>query len=177
MRFFRVPYGGTDYDLDNTQINNSHYSLVKTPVGFPMNPAKWSIKVSDSKQHSLNVATATWYNFGSKQISIPSGIWNLSFYAYVAYMNTSLLSRLAVTLSTSNSSETDQELTSIEYSGQVGAVAQVGVDVNRSKMVELTSKTTYYFLVCSSKQGIVRLNYATLNLQPNFVILAVCAYL
>ena len=56
-------YGGTDYDLANSAISANYYSMVKSPFGFPMSPAKWSVEFTSSDTQTQSAPTnGTWYN-------------------------------------------------------------------------------------------------------------------
>src|SRR5690606_22909761 len=73
-------YGGTDYDLANAAITDPYYSQVKAPVGFPLDPSKWSVLVTDSSSRSQATPTSNqWYNLGSVSITIPIGYWVVSY--------------------------------------------------------------------------------------------------
>jgi hypothetical protein len=77
-------YCGTDYDVLDTAtypISNFYYSLVKAPVGFPLDPAKWTVEITNaSLQTQLTPTINVWYNIGTtnSQISIPIGCWDVS---------------------------------------------------------------------------------------------------
>ncbi len=45
-------YGGTDYDLANSAITNTAISRVKQPDGFPLDPSKWTVKVTDTSDRT-----------------------------------------------------------------------------------------------------------------------------
>jgi len=45
-------YGGTDYTLAGGAITNPCYSIQKSPFGFPLNPTKWTVEVTDVTQRS-----------------------------------------------------------------------------------------------------------------------------
>src|SRR5574344_746079 len=37
---------GTDYSLNNSDISDTYYSMLKTPYGFPLNPTIWQLKIA-----------------------------------------------------------------------------------------------------------------------------------
>jgi hypothetical protein len=56
-------YGGTDYTLAaaGDAITAPYYSVVKAPLGFPLNSNKWTVKVTDATIRSQLTPTAnTW---------------------------------------------------------------------------------------------------------------------
>src|SRR5574344_412696 len=65
--------------MANSAITNNYYSNMKVPYGFPMNPAKWSIIVSDTAERSQATYGTTVYNIGGINISVPIGIWNIKY--------------------------------------------------------------------------------------------------
>ena len=143
-------YGGTDYTLANAAITSPYYSPTKAPFGFPMDPAKWSVRVADGSTYSQATPTAnTWYNLGSVSITIPIGSWD------VLYQSDQLSDRgggggvaslISATLSTANNSESDSEFTGDLYVELTGATNRYvgGTFFRREPNMILTSKTTYY---------------------------------
>lgn len=81
-------YGGTDYTLANAAISASSYSTQKAPFGFPLDPAKWTVRVTDPNFYSQSTPVAnTWYNLNSTGITIPIGVWNTRYQVDVGYLS------------------------------------------------------------------------------------------
>jgi hypothetical protein len=144
-------YGGTDYDLANAAITSPYYSLMKAPAGFPLDPTKWMIEITDITQRSQSSpSTATWYNIGTtnSQISIPIGIWFVDYKVYV-YGNINAAAaaanhEVAATLSTANNSESNSDYTAAGFINSIDLISWV-VTCQRSNLpITVTSKTTYY---------------------------------
>ena len=96
-------YGGTDYTLTNAAISAISYSGIKAPFGFPLNPDKWSVVVTDTTVRSQASSVAsTWYNLGAVQISIPIGTWQLSYKVAAYHTSANNDSDATTTLSTVN---------------------------------------------------------------------------
>jgi len=160
-------YGGTDYTTGSAAITAPYYSMVKSPFGFPTSPAKWTVETTDTanERSQDNALTGVWYNIQSLTISIPIGIWDVSYYVtlYIAVTNNYGLA----TLSTANNSESNAYFTSM----QAICASQTH---HRNYTLSLVAKTTYY------------LNEATIgdtssiyleNNRTKLLVRAVCAYL
>jgi len=149
-------YGGTDYDLNNESISSPYYSIAKSPVGFPLDPAKWTVEITDSSTRSITTPAAnTWYNpNAADQISIPIGIWDVE-YAGVLYVIKNSVTWIYVegTLSTTNNTESDANFTSlISNQGASGNMSAQGIGMRR-KTLNLSSKTLYYFNIYSDSSA------------------------
>jgi len=174
-------YGGTDYDLvasGTTAISAFAYSGDRVPVGFPMSPAKWQVKVTDATQRTQATPSAgTWYNLNSaEQISIPIGVWEVD-YQVTAQVQDSGATQVDIytTLSTANNTEADKEFTSlIQITGASGNPNNVMTSA-RSKVLDLSSKTSYFLNSKTDNSGITQLDHR--NDLATLVIKAVCAYL
>lgn len=170
-------YFGTDYTLNNEAITLPYYSTMKAPQGFPLNPAKWTVEVTDVTERTQeNPVQNTWYNLGSISINIPLGIWDVSYnvcFGSYDVAATSLV--IKCTLSTANNSESDVDFTS--YSFYQGASADIGMKVPayKAKILNLSSKDTYYLNTAAILTGIFLLYNA--NGYHKLIIRAICAYL
>ena len=72
-------YGGTDYTL-GVGITDEMYSTDAYPLGFPADPRKWSVTVTDTSNRSQSAPTANeWYNLGGVSIDIPYGLWQVRY--------------------------------------------------------------------------------------------------
>jgi hypothetical protein len=138
-------YGGTDYTLANAAITLPYYSIRKAPFGFPLSPAKWSEKFIATSDVTTNTPTKDiWYNICS--LSMPIGSWRTSYQGLVGAVSVASKTsiRVSSTLSTGNGSETDTEMSA--YQGINGASSTLVclAAVCKSKIIDVTSKTTYY---------------------------------
>ncbi len=171
-------YGGTDYTLDNAAISSPAYSHCKAPFGFNIDPAKWSVVVTDTTQRTQATPTQNyWYNTGTISITVPIGAWLLKWKAAIQSQSTAAQTSANVfgTLSTANNSESDPDFTcmvqSAGASGTIGIVAAVGT----SKHILLAAKTTYYLNHKTSMTTSANIYFR--NDFADAVITAVCAYL
>lgn len=172
-------YGGTDYTLNITgSISSVKYSWEKTPYGFPTSPTKWTVTLTDtSSRTQATPSGSVYYNPGSLSISIPIGLWNVSYRAlsYILFNGdfvTAGACPIYIALSTSNNSASDSDLitkTFIASVNRLNAVHQAG------KIISLTSKTSYYMNCMTDAAGINTIGM--LNNQAQLVVAAVCAYL
>lgn len=170
-------YGGTDYTLTDTTISANYYSTVKSPLGFPLSPVKWSVAVTDTTQRSQAAAQNTWYNLGSLGITIPIGVWEVYYKVPVnIYVTSTVGFVMEITLSTGNNSETDAEMSTITYindSTNIGK--QFKNTVSTQKVHTLASKTAYYLNARTTTTGTPTIYFD--NDLVTCVIRAVCAYL
>lgn len=166
-------YGGTDYDLANETVSNPYFSSVKAPHGFPLDPAKWTVKVTDTTQRSQATPTQNvWYNLGSVSIDVPIGCWCVDYQVVLQFSDGSSGGWQAqATLSTANNTESDTEFTTAGYAILLAALWTVF----RQKTLTLTSKTTYYLNSRTTNTGLDGL-YNN-NAAAPLIIRAVCAYL
>lgn len=163
-------YGGTDYTLANAAITDPYYSTQKAPQGFPLSPAKWTVKVTDITNRSQSSPTNNiWYNLGSLSITIPIGIWRVYYKVHVWSNAASEIADIAVTLSTVNNTESDADFTGV----CVGSLRGAGM-ITPTKTLSLTSKTVYYL---NAKTITSSLSIYFINVQAKLVIDAICAYL
>lgn len=167
-------YGGTDYTLANATITLPFVSSMKAPFGFPMNQDKWSIITTDTTLRTQASPTAnTWYNSGGINITIPIGLWILSYKAKAdAERSTAGGINIFQTLSTANNTESDPDFTTA--SSDNSAVSLNGLAYFQ-KEINLSSKTTYYLNHRTMVSGLSSILFT--NNQTKCIIKAVCAYL
>jgi hypothetical protein len=163
--------------MADSAITANYYSTQKAPYGFPLEPTKWSVQMSDANQVTQDSPTeGVWYNLGSLSLSVPIGCWNLSYFVNGEVVNTSATAvNINVTLSTANNSASDAEfLTNIYIGGASGTV--VGwTPMNRSKIITVTSKTPYYLNAMSDLAGMNTIYFR--GEKGSTIIRAICAYL
>lgn len=171
-------YGGTDYTLANAAIIYPYYSSAKAPAGFPLDPAKWTVTVTDSTQRSktTDISDSTWYNIdAAAQISVPIGIWNVSYMVYGSSSVTATPAWHAVRVCLSSSSNSCSDNLSLREHLVLTDLDNNILSVATIKVVT-TAKTTYYVNIqCSASTAITLLRYYN-DLYP-MVIKAECAYL
>lgn len=140
-------YGGTDYTLANSSISSPYYSMEKAPQGFPLDPSKWTVRVTSTNDGLQSAATVgTWYNPDTAlNLTVPIGAWELRYMVHLWWnIQTSSATIFNLTASTSNNTQSDADLTSSHETDHL----DVGrVLVSKEKYIKLTSKTTYYINV------------------------------
>jgi hypothetical protein len=167
-------YGGTDYNLENEAITNPYYSPIKAPFGFPLDPTKWTAEITDTTERAqTNPGNGTWYNLGSMAITIPIGIWKVSYKVGLhGYTNGAGMTAYS-TLSTANNSV---DLTCYEYSDAgTSTVFQIVTTVFTEKYLNLASKTIYYLNAKTATGSALGIYFR--NNLVKMIIRAVCAYL
>lgn len=167
-------YGGTDYNLENEAITSPFYSIAKAPLGFPLDPTKWTVRTADtSLRTQATPVNGTWYNLGTVSISIPIGCWRVG-YQVIAQGARGEAGWITwqVTLSTGNSTESDTEFSSYGTAEDTQGLAALAA---RSKFLTLTSKTPYY--LNTSAQTINQTDIYNRGDLCATVVEAICAYL
>jgi hypothetical protein len=151
-------FGGTDYDLANAAISTPKYSRVKAPFGFPLDPDKWTVSMTDTTNALQASPTQNvWYNVGSLSISIPIGLWRVYYEAtpeVVVTLASATNYGFKVTLSSANNSESEDEMTARKTSAlpaMAGAVDRFST--HKEKIYNLASKTTHYLNVLTGTAG------------------------
>lgn len=164
---------GTDYTLTNNTISDVFYSMLKAPYGFPLNPDKWSVIVTDTTNRDIVSAVAmTWYNLGGVSFSIPIGVWEVS-YDVTAQIGAdgapSAAKYLNVTLGTTASNDDPTFTSSSAFTGVF-----LRTNNRKQNIVNVATKQTRYLNTMSSA-GVH--NLYNLNGSRTLVLRAVCAYL
>ena len=169
-------YGGTDYDLANAAITDPYYSVAKAPVGFPLDPLKWTQEFRDTASQSQgSPVTNTWYNVGTSLLAIPIGAWRVNYQCVCFSFQTTVTTiNVQTTLSTANNSSSDVDFQGYVANGGASGTMAVYGTMNREKYLLLASKTTYYLNV----RAVVSASQVDFkgDLAPT-LIRATCAYL
>jgi hypothetical protein len=169
-------YGGTDYDLANAAISYPHYSRDKAPYGFPLSPDKWSVVITSTSDLSQASPTSgTWYNLGSLSITIPIGLWIISYEVNLRVSRSSAgIVNQFVTLSNANNTEL-----SSTWSGQIYTSSSTdfrGVVIQIPTVLSLAAKATYYLNSKTATASMTGINFYGATSRAT-IIKAVCAYL
>ena len=172
-------YGGTDYDLANSAISANAYSMMKSPQGFPMSPAKWSVVASDTGTRVISSPTQNaWINISQLGISIPIGVWDtVTNYCLYVSRSSAGTADVKVTLSTGNNSESNNAQTSwlFHRGGTDGSAVETQGTVSKRFTITATSKTAYYTNILTTSASISSIG--TVGGQSICIITATCAYL
>ena len=153
-------YGGTDYTLvasGTTPISNVYYSNVKAPFGFPMDPAKWTVSLSNtSRCQKLTPTASTWYgdtglSATGPSVSVPIGAWRGYMKAVLQTSDTTVTDyNCYMTLSTASNSESDNDNTIfVAITVPSGTYKLFNIGAVSIKIL-VTSKTTYYMNIKTS---------------------------
>lgn len=164
-------YGGTDYDLANAAITDVYVSPVKIPFGFPADPDKWTVTVTNTNACSKASPTAdTWYgdtglSSTGPSISGPIGAWFVEYQGLAQIVsNLAAVGNLGVrlTLSTASNSQSDATNTRdglatlpIFASAQFRHTATL-----LPKIISLAVKTTLYLNILTSQSSVTSITIA-----------------
>jgi hypothetical protein len=167
-------YGGTDYSLANAAISANYYSPVKAPFGFPTSPAKWTVTLTDTTQRTqASPVDNTFYNLGTLSLSIPIGLWDLSYQVVAQVSRGSANNNYGlVALSTANNSISD---TGLKCSFASASTTVIRAQLNRQKLLSLAAKTTYYMIMASEANSAGNIYF--MNDAVPLLVSCVCAYL
>jgi hypothetical protein len=166
-------WGGTDYTLASAAITSPCYSIYAAPFGFPLDPRKWSITVSDTslREKSNPVADTYYYSdLGSINITLPVGIWRLSLQVSALISeNGGASADGIVALSTSTSSPSDNALKM-----RIFGIGYTGGHQFMQSVIQVTSLTTYYLIMKTQWSDVDSLKLE--NDVETLKIVAECAY-
>ena len=167
-------YGGTDYTLSAGAITSPFFSTHKAPLGFPLDPTKWTVETTDVTSRSqASPVSGTWYNLGTVNIVLPIGAWD-TYYQTVGGPSRAAAGDKSqyVTLSTANNSESDTDFTS---HGRNDGGTFFYQEFYRRKTVVVSAKTTYYLNTKTASASMTAIENR--NDQSKLIIRAVSAYL
>ena len=165
-------YGGTDYDLDNAAISSPYYSTARSPFGFPMDPAKWTVSVAYGGGGQSSAVVDTYYNKSS--ITIPIGVWDFwARYYHGADGTTGAQCQLQSGISTANNSLSDVALLAYLTAYIFTNTAQITETVFLRKQLNLSAKATYYLNIVSRQNA----GTTRIFIGDGCLLEAVCAYL
>jgi len=165
-------YGGTDYDLANDTITNPYYSMVRSPQGFPMSPAKWSVVFSTNTQVSQTSPTSgTVYSTGYS-IDIPIGVWDVTFQGLIGGNSAGTDTRIGCALSTATNSISNNLFR--VFIGATTLATYFGDFVRRGTL-EVSSKTTHYIVYWVTRDGYTKVFFGSGDAYS--FVTATCAYL
>lgn len=172
-------YCGTDYTISDTAITSIFYSHAKSPLGFPMSPAKWSVisklVVGYSK---VSPTQNVWYNAHS--IVVPIGLWDISYSGLITAITVAnkTSARVGTTLSEANNTESDGDFST--YGGVSGASSTITfvnyINVKKEGIPVTTKKTLYLNIRTVSAPGDIANIDVPASIVPT-IITAVCSYL
>lgn len=183
-------YGGTDYTLALGTISSPYYSSAKAPFGFPVNPDKWTVEVTDSTNYTKTTPSgSTWYGQTNTMdgsttlptITIPIGLWTVSYKCLArCEVSAGAFVNEKVTLSTSASTESDADL-SISNTINAGLSTTPNLvillaNIGYPKVISLASKTTYSLLISTANTSSIT-SFQVQGASSTTIIKAMCAYL
>ena len=125
----------------------------------------------------------TWYgganafSTGSNiTIDVPIGVWRLAWSGYQYVLDTTAtITTMEGTLSSSNNSESDEELTASIGGNGASSTMTVRQTTRAETIVTLAAKTTFYLLLRTETANMDSLNLAGTNRAS--IITAECVYL
>lgn len=167
------------YLMANSAISSNFYSQAKTPFGFPMDPDKWTVSVSDTTNRVQATPTQNaWYNLGSVNIVVPIGLWRLRGKVNASVQVPSATSAtIYTTLSTANNSESNPEFTFYQSLGGALGTIITNVPARMEEFISLAVKTTMYLNTKTGNAGADNIANQNGNVTAGAVLKAISAYL
>ena len=176
-------YGGTDYVLANATITLPYFSSMKSPFGFPLSEAKWTVS-QEYTSFTLLPVNKTWLNIGNYNVNVPIGNWKVRYSvglrSHVTAINGNY-SNVYFGLSTSPTSQTNNDLMvgfGDDYGNSANEIYIRQINLTKNGNFIASSKTTLY-LIFKVNDYVVLIeasNGITNDYSPIKVEL-VCAYL
>ncbi len=174
-------YGGTDYTLSASALSSIYYSHDKAPLGFPLDPTKWTVQTLDTSTRTQACSANTWTNIASISLTVPIGMWDLSFDVdgYSDRTTAGTGDSCSFCISTANNTASDEELIAMcgyYGSGVANSSDLIGGHATGRKMVLLAAKTVYYLNGLIQNAGNVNTQSAATH-GGTTRVRAICAYL
>ena len=169
-------YGGTDYTLESGTITLPYYSMVKAPAGFPLDPAKWSVTLTDTTARVQSSPSAsTYYYWSALELLIPLGVWNIKA-SMVAQSWRSAAGVLDITLALSTSSSSISDTTMQRY-GYMEPLTNFIAAIDFVCFAAVTDAAgSLYYVIMKTEQTDASGICVNGSVQPT-IIVATCAYL
>lgn len=169
----------TDFTPTANAITLPHYSSMKAPYGFDLDPNKYTVETTAkalSAQATPNVSQ--WYNVGGHSLWVPIGAWEVEWEAPIYQFTTGGLAGAAVlgTLSKASNTEDDSDFTDGTSFSFTGTPLRQDITRKRaSKTLVLTAADEYYLnaMTTTASVGFLRTGDAAIPL----FIRATLAYL
>ena len=163
---------GQNYTLNNSGISNAFYSMLKAPFGFPLQREKWTVSSVTNEVVKTNPTNGTWYNSGTRKITVPIGNWKISYItACAAYVATTADIQIYVALSSTNNGASYTDLISFVRGN---ALQYFGAIFSGSKDITFTTKTDLFLNERVTTNSIMAIEVAK---NSNIILKAECAYL
>jgi hypothetical protein len=170
-------YMGTDYSAASETVTSPVYSNMKAPIGFPIDPTKWTQTVTSTSTAAM--VSGSWANTGSISLSVPIGLWYLSFQVHSnpARSANSVIAKFG--LSESTTALTSGYEDSLELLGQqsTGATSAYMFQTCRGDMKRSYASATTVYLI---QNGLLLAGSSNLYISETgyrHYIKALCAYL
>lgn len=131
-------------------------SSMRFPPGFSASPATWTaVTAATADSTQTNPVNGTWYNPGPTSLTIPIGLWIVTYQVCLRTSDASNTGQAHVTLSTGAATESDTALTAhLHLQASAATTIDLRNTVYRQKpdALSLAAKTTYY-LNCKAAAG------------------------
>lgn len=162
-------YTGNEHNIPNMTLSSPYYSVQDAPYGFPRASQKWDLAQWFYNRFQANGTAGTWVNTGHA-VAIPVGSWDLGYnlHGIITHAGAAFLS-FNGTLSTTNSSETDQRLTS-RSCVQNNSSTETDDQISKEAGVDISTQTTYYFnMNPSSSTSVVYVGDTGTQYEPTLI--------
>lgn len=166
---------GTDYILENTNINDFYFSMLHAPFDFPMNPEKWELSFVRSSNDVYSTTTTTnYYGGANNKLTVPVGAWEVEYNYTIQFTSAAATCYSRLALSQSSAEMTEGSLAS-NFVMPLTAGTFASQRFVNSKIYNLTEEKTFYLLF-KNDIAYSNLYFVGSSTQPSW-IKAKCAYL
>lgn len=135
-------------------VSNIFYSSHRTPFGMPASTDRWLLTSINKAGGNSSVATATWSNVTSLNITIPIGSWNIAYKTSIYIGSATGGVGLVTTLSTANNTESNGKFT-IRTENPGGTQAITSPHTLYPEPITVSSATPYYLNSQQSSGGTI----------------------
>ena len=124
-------------------ISASYYSMQRSPFGMPVSTDRWMITSVNKAGGNTSVASSTWTNVTSFNITVPVGSWNLAYKVSVYVGSATGGVSVNTTLSTATNTESNGKFT-LRTENQGGTQGATAAHTMYPEPVTVSSATIYY---------------------------------
>jgi len=124
-------------------VSTIYYSTARTPFAFPTSTDKWILTAINKGGGNTSVASATWANISSLNLTLPVGSWNLAYKVSIYVGSATGGVSVNTTLSTANNTESNGKF-SLRTENQGGTQGATAAHTMYPEPVTVSSATPYY---------------------------------
>jgi hypothetical protein len=175
------------YLLTNSAITENYFSPHKAPLGFPLDPDKWSVVYTYSTTGNITYANPavanTWYSNNNARVEVPIGAWKFIVHTGVLRSQRSIGTAHSHQMAISVNGSTPYK-EGVNYQNYTSSYTAGGSSFDLRTPcttfvtnIVLTAKTYIYLLAGSGQNTVAALNMEITSGICTLRMEATCAYL